>query len=353
MGDLMRVPLEDLRAAANDLLQLSWDTQRVQRAVQQQWSRLDAGWQSYARAGVDAQFDETVREIERMAVMLEQLAQALAKTANTIVTADMTAAAFFNVEMPQPGSGTQSGNDVVVDSWGNLKDVVDLLLESGQVTFEQFKLWMNSIGIVDEYIIEIFYYQDDAVEILAISETWTQWIVKTPITVPSGWSAFGASFKDGLGLGASKLPLIGLVIDMGLTTWDYSDEGLFSNPEYYAALTTDALMFVGGAAVMAGVAALGLVGAPAILATIAVSVGWVCLSSWLEEPLTEFLTPVFEWAGNQLGAAWEGLQEAAGEVAEWASNAQDWTANAIDDAANWLATQASNWTANLVPSWGW
>jgi len=41
--------------------------------VRHHWGQLDAGWQSYARAGVDAQYEETVREIERMGVMLEQL----------------------------------------------------------------------------------------------------------------------------------------------------------------------------------------------------------------------------------------------------------------------------------------
>jgi len=63
MSEWMRVPPEELRAAAGDLMQLSGETRRVQSAVRQQWSRLDRGWQSYARAGVDAQYDEAVREI--------------------------------------------------------------------------------------------------------------------------------------------------------------------------------------------------------------------------------------------------------------------------------------------------
>jgi len=72
MSDLLRVLPEELRAAANDLLQLSGEVSHVQSTVRHHWGRLDAGWQSYARAGVDAQYDETVREIERMALMLER-----------------------------------------------------------------------------------------------------------------------------------------------------------------------------------------------------------------------------------------------------------------------------------------
>ncbi|HNT78769.1 MAG TPA: WXG100 family type VII secretion target [Anaerolineae bacterium] len=72
MNDIMRVSPEELRAAANDLLQLSGEVSHVQSTVRHHWGRLDAGWQSYARAGVDAQYDETVREIERMALMLER-----------------------------------------------------------------------------------------------------------------------------------------------------------------------------------------------------------------------------------------------------------------------------------------
>jgi len=105
----MRVPPEELRAAASDLLQLSGEVSHVQSAVRHHWGRLDAGWQSYARAGVDAQYEETVREIDRMAVMLEQLGAALVKTADIIETADRDAPAFFAVEEVKPGSGKALG----------------------------------------------------------------------------------------------------------------------------------------------------------------------------------------------------------------------------------------------------
>lgn len=108
MNDLLQIPPEELRAAASDLLRLSADVARVQSAVRHHWSRLDAGWQSYARAGVDAQYHETVREIARMAAMIEQLAQALAKTANALETADRDATAFFTAEEVKPGGGEVS-----------------------------------------------------------------------------------------------------------------------------------------------------------------------------------------------------------------------------------------------------
>jgi len=109
MNDLMRVPPEALRAAASDLLQLSGEVSHVQSTLRHHWGRLDAGWQSYARAGVDAQYEETVREIERMAVMLEQLGAALVKTAEIVEAADRDAAAFFLVEEVKAGRGKAPG----------------------------------------------------------------------------------------------------------------------------------------------------------------------------------------------------------------------------------------------------
>lgn len=58
--------------AASDLFNLSIPTDRVQRAVRHHWGRLDHGWQSYARAGVDVHYDKTVREIACMAATLAQ-----------------------------------------------------------------------------------------------------------------------------------------------------------------------------------------------------------------------------------------------------------------------------------------
>ncbi|MBN1877935.1 MAG: hypothetical protein JXA33_27185 [Anaerolineae bacterium] len=58
---------------------------------------------------MDAQYHETTREIARMAAMIDQLAQALAKTANALETADRDAAAFFTVEEVKTGGGKAPG----------------------------------------------------------------------------------------------------------------------------------------------------------------------------------------------------------------------------------------------------
>jgi hypothetical protein len=308
-------------------------------------------------------------ESARVADEIDHLGRKLRHVAEIFEQEDNTAArnlegmGWVDFGVPAAGSGAITGakaafesinnNDELVKNWEDLKTKLDILKDAGEITFEQFKAWMNSIGIVDDYVIEVFYYQDDAVEILSISEEWTQRIVKTPIPVDSGWTAFSKSFKDNLGLGSSKLPLIGLAVDMGFTTWKYSDEGLFNNPKFYADLTTDGLMFLGGAAVMAGVAAIGLAGAPAVIATVAASVGWACVSNWLEEPLTEAITPGFEWAGEQLDGVWNGTRDIASDVVEWSSDAADWTANAVDEAADWVSEKGGNPGSSLIPDWSW
>jgi len=76
---------------------MSAETDHVRGEVRHQWSRLDHGWQSYARGDVDGQYRETVREIERMALMLQQMAEALVKTADLIEEADREAAGLFEL----------------------------------------------------------------------------------------------------------------------------------------------------------------------------------------------------------------------------------------------------------------
>ncbi|HNT78767.1 MAG TPA: WXG100 family type VII secretion target [Anaerolineae bacterium] len=140
MSDLLRVLPEELRAAANDLLQLSGEVSHVQSTVRHHWGRLDHGWQSYARAGVDAQYEETVREIERMALMLEQLGAALVKTAEIIAAADRDAAAFFAVEEVKPGGGKAPGlaklmpDDAPLPPWEALPNKMRDLVESLPIT---------------------------------------------------------------------------------------------------------------------------------------------------------------------------------------------------------------------------
>jgi len=113
MSKAMRVPPDELRAIASDLVRMSAETDHVRGEVRHQWSRLDHGWQSYARGDVDGQYRETMREIERMALMLQQMAEALVKTADLIEEADREAAGFFDL---RPAEGVQPATRIVAST---------------------------------------------------------------------------------------------------------------------------------------------------------------------------------------------------------------------------------------------
>lgn len=365
--DRIRINTDHVREVGQRLLSAGDHVSEISHELQRAMGSLDTwAWDGYSRRRAESLLARVRPESNRVAEGLDDLGRKLLRVADTFELEDATAAqnvegmawVEWGISVAEISSGPASfefidDNNEVVEYWENIKDVVDVFLEGGEVTFEQFKAWMNSIGVIDEYVIEVFYYQDDAVEILSVSEEWTRWIVRTPIVADTGWKAFANNFNKGLGLGSSKLPLVGLLVDMGLTTWEYSDEGLFSNPEYYAGLATDVILFVGSAIVLAGVASIGLVGVPAVVATIAASVGWVFVSNWLEEPLTKAITPAFEWAGEQLGSAWDSVQSLAADVGEWTSDALDWTENAINEAADWVSNQVGSLVGSLVPQWGW
>ncbi len=374
----IRIDTEHTREVGRRLITEADRMAEIGRELQNAIGNLDTGaWDGRSRARAEPLLGRVRPESERVKHQLEELGYKLVRVANIFEQEDDTAArnvdgmGWVEFGVSAITTGAIAGAGSVFESvtnndldWQDIKSDIELLKDAGEITFEQFTAWMNSIGIVDEYVIEIFYYQDDAVEILSISEEWTQWLVKTPIPVKSGWNVFQNSLRDGLGLGSTanmgllgkvwkRLPLIGLAIDMGFTTGEYSGQGLFSNPEYYAALTTDVLMFAGGALLMAGVASIGLVGAPAVIATVVASVGWAFVSEWLEDPIEEWMTPGFQWMGEQLDTAWDGAQDVAGDVAEWTSDAVDWTENAVDEAADWVSDQAGNLVDSLIPNWGW
>ena len=109
MSKAMRVPPDELRAIASDLVRMSAETDHIRGEVRHQWARLDRGWQSYARGDVDGQYRETMREIERMALMLQQMAEALVKTADLIEEADREAAGLFELNDAMAGSNKPPG----------------------------------------------------------------------------------------------------------------------------------------------------------------------------------------------------------------------------------------------------
>ncbi len=224
------------------------------------------------------------------------------------------------------GSGTasdggQPGGESPGDSgsspasiFDKIKDVAEVLVEMKMATFEQFQIWANSIGVVDEYVQSILYYQDDAMEILAVSEEWTRTLVQFPIKVESGWGAFFGKLTD---VGPLDKAFLGL--DFGFTTWEYWDKGLFTNPEYYAALTTDLAFFGATQVGLATIAGIGLVGTPAIVAT-GVVVGGLAVVNWVwGDDITEGFTPAYQWIGSQLDGAknWFGQQLSTGGGGAW------------------------------------
>jgi WXG100 family type VII secretion target len=97
----MRVLPEEMRATAGNLGGLSGDTSQVQHRLRRNWGRLDSGWQSYTRGSVDGHYRKAMREVDRMAAMLEQMGQALHKTADLIEEADQAAVGLFG-EMSAP-----------------------------------------------------------------------------------------------------------------------------------------------------------------------------------------------------------------------------------------------------------
>ncbi len=69
------------------------------------WTRLDTGWISYARGGIDAAFDAAVFELYRKHTLLLELSQALDACAATLVDADQRAGALFRNTQANAGSG--------------------------------------------------------------------------------------------------------------------------------------------------------------------------------------------------------------------------------------------------------
>ena len=379
----IRIDTEHAREVGRRLMSEADYVAQIGRELQNAIGSLDTGaWDGRSRARAAPLLNRVRPENARLADELDELGRKLVRAAEMFEAEDGAAArnfgdlgwVEFDVSSKIPSEFIDS-NDARIESFQDIQFQVDLFLSAGATTFDEFVKFMNSIGIVDEYVIEVFYYQDDAIEILSISEEWSQWIVQIPQT-SSLWDDFignlGLSSTANMGLGSTilkRLPLISLLADLGLKTWDYSDEGLFSNPEYYAAMATSVGLFVVGAGATALAAAgLATIGLPAGVAAVAAGVGWAFVSNWLEEPMIEKLTPAFEWAGEQLDTAWDGTREAASDAAEWAwegaqdiaddvsewtSDAVDWTENTIDEAADWVSDQAGNLVDNLIPDWSW
>lgn len=73
-------------------------------ATQREWGRLDAGWRSYAKANVDAEFDALGVALQRKELMMRAIGAALAESARAVTESDTAAAALFGADAlaPQP-----------------------------------------------------------------------------------------------------------------------------------------------------------------------------------------------------------------------------------------------------------
>jgi WXG100 family type VII secretion target len=91
----MRIVPDEMRAAASDMGRLSDEARQVQEILQRSWRRLDYGWQSYARENVDSYYRDSVQELHRVKLVLEQITLALRNTVDWIEAADQESAGLF------------------------------------------------------------------------------------------------------------------------------------------------------------------------------------------------------------------------------------------------------------------
>ena len=175
-------------------------------------------WDGRSRVRAEPMLSRVRPESARVAGGLNELGRKLVRVAEVFEQEDNTAArnlegmpwVEFGVSATEVPFGLADNNDARMRELEDLEFKVDLFLESGATTFEEFADFMNSIGIVDEYVIEIFYYQDDAIEILSVSEEWTRWIVQIPKT-----SSLWDDFIGNLGLGSTANLGLGRTIIRG------------------------------------------------------------------------------------------------------------------------------------------
>ena len=107
MSNSLALAAEPLRSGSSALAGHAASTDALHGSVASAWSRLDGGWQSYAREDVDAHMRNTTDELARMRRMLSQLEHAARSSDEIIAAADADAAALF----------TASASSSFVDDW--------------------------------------------------------------------------------------------------------------------------------------------------------------------------------------------------------------------------------------------
>jgi WXG100 family type VII secretion target len=102
----MRIYPDEMRATASAVARLKDEARNVHRRLERSWRRLDYGWQSYARENIDGYYRQVLREIERMILVLEQMQDALNRTARVILEVDHVSAAEFGLK--ETGAGVSA-----------------------------------------------------------------------------------------------------------------------------------------------------------------------------------------------------------------------------------------------------
>ncbi len=95
MAKELRLIPEALSAGAQRFAALADASATVRAQARQHWSRLDAGWQSYARDNAEAYFGDAVRALERDESMLRQMGAALLRALRRIDAGDTAASQLF------------------------------------------------------------------------------------------------------------------------------------------------------------------------------------------------------------------------------------------------------------------
>lgn len=96
MSEPLRMLPEAVRSNADQLSTLSEQARQMQDTLTHTWSRLDSGWQDYAESGIQGCYSEAMNELSLMIAMLEQMGQALVRSADGIEAADKNLVALLD-----------------------------------------------------------------------------------------------------------------------------------------------------------------------------------------------------------------------------------------------------------------
>lgn len=107
MSQPLRILPEEMQQAAGALHSSSQEIGGIRHYLQREWNRLDSGWEWYARVDANRYYRTAMRHLAQMEQVLEQIAEAIARTANLLDAADKQSETFF-VKQIQEAKSTAS-----------------------------------------------------------------------------------------------------------------------------------------------------------------------------------------------------------------------------------------------------